>query len=231
MDPLNLKSSFQNPADPLDEIVIVFDPCHCLKLMRGALHQYKVFLVPNSGLVKFKFFKDIVQVQEESGLKAANKLTTRHIEFQREKMKVKLAAQVFSNSVGKTLELGRQLEMTCFFGSEATQTFCHQINDLFDILNTRSLLGKGMKFPITQENIESRHVLLIKILNMLLSMQTEDGKLLICMSPRRIAVIGFSMSILSVLGIATKYMENLLVARFLIFFSLTNFHRITLNFF
>ena len=227
MDRVNLKSSIPNPACPGEEIFIVFDACHCLKLLRGALHKYEAFKWPEAGLVKFSHLKTIVDIQEEAGLKAANKLTRRHIEFQRQKMKVKLAAQVFSRSVAKTLELGRELQIASLEDSAATQAFTEVIDGLFDILNSRSFHGHGLKYPITVQNLDSRRSFLVSAINTLLSIQTQDCKLLISESPRQLSVIGFALTSLSVLGIADKYLGAVVggkEVRFLLTYKLSQDH-------
>ena len=44
------------------------------------------------------------EIQIKEGLKFANKLSNRHIEFQKLKMKVSIAAQTLSSSVADALE-------------------------------------------------------------------------------------------------------------------------------
>lgn len=51
-------------------------------------------------------------VQKQEGLRAANKLTDGHINFENQKMKVSLAAQVFSRSVSCALAYMRKLKHT-----------------------------------------------------------------------------------------------------------------------
>jgi hypothetical protein len=46
-------------------------------------------------------FRDLVSLQEEKDLHLANKIRRRHVNFQGEKMKVKLAVQTFSSEVAK----------------------------------------------------------------------------------------------------------------------------------
>jgi hypothetical protein len=49
-------------------------------------------------------FRDLVSLQEEKDLHLANKIRRRHVNFQGEKMKVKLAVQTFSSEVAEALE-------------------------------------------------------------------------------------------------------------------------------
>lgn len=68
-------------------------------------------------------------------------------------MKVKLAAQVFSNSVGKALLLLEEDGHPDFVGAGATARFVLLVNQAFDYLNTSNPHGKGFKAPTTMNNL------------------------------------------------------------------------------
>lgn len=68
-------------------------------------------------------------------------------------MKVRLAAQTFSNSVGDAIEFcNKHLNLSEFFGSEATVEFIRKINNLFDVLNSRNLKDYNFKKPVNMNN-------------------------------------------------------------------------------
>lgn len=79
--------------------------------------------------VKWTFIDKLQQLQEKEGLRAANKLRKAHIEYWRQVMKVRLAAQTFSSSVSKSLELGRQLQVKELEGSEGTSKFITEVDE------------------------------------------------------------------------------------------------------
>lgn len=84
-----------------------------------------------------------MKLQNESLLHAATKIKNRYIKYFKENMKVKLAVQTFSNSVSDTLVFcNKYLKLDTFKGSESTIEFCHRMNNIFDLLNTRNLLSK-----------------------------------------------------------------------------------------
>jgi len=59
-------------------------------------------------------------------------------------MKVRLATQVFSNSVADALEYCyKDLKNNLFEDVEATIEFCRRINNIFDLLNSRNFLSKS----------------------------------------------------------------------------------------
>ena len=92
-------------------------------------------------------------MQHEEGIRAANKLSKKHVDYSHNKMKVKLAVQVFSNSVGKALQYLAKSGHPQFVGAEPTADFILAVDRAFDFLNGSSPLGKGYKSPMTRHNL------------------------------------------------------------------------------
>ena len=64
-------------------------------------------------------------------------------------MNVRLAAQTLSSSVADAIEfLDMSMKMSEFQGSQSTVTFIRTLDKLFDMLNSRSPIGKGYKQPL-----------------------------------------------------------------------------------
>jgi len=61
-------------------------------------------------------------IQDSVGLLAANKLTKDNVNFQNQKMKVSLAAQVLSQSVASSLKLGNILDIPAFTNEDCLST-------------------------------------------------------------------------------------------------------------
>ena len=147
MDVLNMKPSFPHPADPSDKIHAVLDVCHMLKLIRNTLADRSTLQTP-TGKISWKFLQELNKLQEAQGLRLGNKLKMAHIRWEKLKMKVKLATQVFSSSVADALEYcNTQLHLPQFRGCEETVEFLRTIDAAFDVLNSRNPLGKGYKAP------------------------------------------------------------------------------------
>lgn len=100
-----------------------------------------------NGNVSWALIEKLFSLQEAEGLRLANKLTKGHMNWRDQKMKVKLAAQTLSESVAVAIDFCREKGLPDFEGSEATTDFLRKINDLFDILNSRSLKAFGTKRP------------------------------------------------------------------------------------
>ncbi|KFM71923.1 THAP domain-containing protein 9, partial [Stegodyphus mimosarum] len=129
------------------------DPCHMLKLVRNCLASKGSIVDCDSGFILWEHITNLEKFQKEQGLHAATKLRARHIEWYREKMKVKLAAQVLSNSVADALlYLENDLKHPTFIGCAPTIKFLKIFNNLFDILNSKNLLSKDFKSPIKPQN-------------------------------------------------------------------------------
>ena len=86
----------------------------------------------------------------------ANKLTMGHINFEQQKMKVKLAAQALSGSDATAIEYCNVvLKLPQFKGSEGTVKFLQTIDKLFDRLNSRNPCAIGSKAALRIDNMNT----------------------------------------------------------------------------
>ena len=92
--PKAIRTSFKDPSTG-KEIFIMFDACHMLKLVRNLLHASRCLKSPD-GVVCWKYIAMLHDLQEQDGLRLANRLTRNHIEFENCKMRVSTAAQTLS---------------------------------------------------------------------------------------------------------------------------------------
>jgi hypothetical protein len=69
------------------KIHIILDACHMVKLVRNMWQHFGVIKSPN-GIIMWNYIKDLHTLQQDIGLRLANKLTDRHTDFQNQKMKV-----------------------------------------------------------------------------------------------------------------------------------------------
>jgi len=125
-----------------EKVFIFLDPCHMLKLCRNTFGDWKTLYDKDGQEIKWELLKQLVNLQDSAQLHLATKIRSRHINFYKEKMKVKLAAQTLSESVAKALTYCEDQKISDFEKSNATSQFCQNINNIFDVLNTRNFLGK-----------------------------------------------------------------------------------------
>lgn len=156
---------------------ILLDPAHMLKLCRNTLGDWKVLYDKNMVPIEWKYLRKLVQIQDNIGLHLGTKIWMRHIRYHKEKMKVFLAAQTFSSSVSDALKYcSETLNSDLFKDCGATTTFCQNLNDIFDLLNSRNFLSKAQyKKPLREKNED----LILNFINS--SIQYLEG--LYCLPP------------------------------------------------
>jgi hypothetical protein len=93
-----LKTDFPQKTGTKCPVYIILDPCHMVKLLRNLLGDWGILYDKDSNIINCNFFKFLVALQEQYGLQAASQLRNKHINDQKEKMKVKLAVQTLSDS-------------------------------------------------------------------------------------------------------------------------------------
>lgn len=103
--------------------------------------------------IDWKFIEKLHFLQISKGMRLGNKLNTRHIHFQNDKMKVAPALQILSNSVFAALLYLKNINPE-FANVTQTAIFCKTFNDMIDILNTCSIYDPcPTRQPITLDNL------------------------------------------------------------------------------
>lgn len=125
-----------------EPVFLFYDPCHMIKLIRNTLGDKKVLIGENNKEIKWDHIKNLYYKEKKEGLKAATKLTRKHIYYYNEKMNVKLASQVLSSSVSCALTFCETLDSE-FTNVKPTAEFCMIMNNAFDILNCRTKYSKS----------------------------------------------------------------------------------------
>ena len=194
----NFKTNFAHPCDNMKKIHIFFYACHLLKNLRGALHALREITFQGNTAR----WEDIVHLQDlqvSEGLRAANKLTMKHIHIMKQKMNVRLAAQTFSSSVASALLYVQELGL--LENCSGTSKFLSAIDRLFDIFNSRCPVAQGFKGPLRKENFTSVKCFLSETRSLLLNMTDMTGKK-VCEGKRQIGVLGFVFNIDSLICLA-----------------------------
>jgi len=89
------KFYFSHPMNHSQSVYLFFDVCHMIKLVCSTLSDKQILLNSNGEKIEWSFIKELYY-KEKQGLKAATKLSHKHVYYFNEKMNVKLAAQVIS---------------------------------------------------------------------------------------------------------------------------------------
>jgi hypothetical protein len=220
----SLKSFFLHPQTK-EEIFILLDPCHVIKLLRNALADWGGFHDKDEKEILWQYFKDLVKLQEDEELHLATKIRRRHINYCTEKMKVKLAVQVFSSSVADAIEYcDLDLKHPSFRNTAGTVNFCRTIDKLFDILNTRNSLSKSpFKKPLSEVNISSTKAFFAEAKNYILNLKNLSGEKMV-LSKRKTGFIGLIINMLSVESIVEKYIIEKKYFNYLLTYKLSQDH-------
>lgn len=129
----------------------------------------------NGQKIKWDFVKQLFNKENSEGLRVATKLTNRHINYFNEKMNVRLAAQVLSDSVCDALLYLNGTDPN-FQGCLATAEFCKIFNNAFDILNSRKYLSnKSYNSSISQITYQKYKDFLNNFSTYVQALTFEDG--------------------------------------------------------
>lgn len=208
--PGNLRCSFPHPCDTALLIMVVFDPPHMLKLIRNLLAAYGSVCVPGYGTAQWDHIVKLYKTQKAEKVMLANKLTREHVQFHNQIMKVKLAAQVFSSSVASALKALRLQNHVNFQDTKGTERLLKDIDRLFDVLNSKACNGSRFKGAISVYNLGKYSEFLRRVRDRLLALTLVTGvddrttETNLTGTKRRMGILGFCISIDSVLGLANS---------------------------
>lgn len=87
------------------------DPCHNIKLVRNTFADRHDFLDDKKQKISWRHIELLNQIQNEESLHLATKLRDEHVNYVRQKMKVRLATQLLSQSVADALQYCKEKEI------------------------------------------------------------------------------------------------------------------------
>ncbi|KAL3204111.1 hypothetical protein MRX96_001093 [Rhipicephalus microplus] len=201
----DLTTTLQCPGHNHD-INAIFDACHGLKLLRIILGDKGTLISSTYGVIQWKHIEALHQLQEEESLNAANKLSQAHVEYHRQIMKVKLAAQPFSASVSKALEVASQLSLPVFEGCLGTAKFIGMVDKAFELLNCSSPIAKGFEAPLRTSAFHYQKEAMEQVGRELMALQLATGNPLV-QERRRMSVISPVFTLKSVSHLAQAIFE------------------------
>jgi DNA transposase THAP9 len=203
----DMRSRFPHPNDPTKFVCVILDACHMIKLMRNLLNEYQVLTVPGIGKARWQHIENLHKKQKMEGLTLANRLSKRHVEYKLQKMKVRLAVQVFSSSVAQAMEYLRTVGLQEFVDSYPTERLLTVVDRLFDVLNSRSINSHGYKKAVNTNSAVQTITFLNEARAFLVSLQDSTGRPLVT-TKRRTCIIGFCATIDSVIYMIENYILN-----------------------
>lgn len=189
------------------KVRVIFDACHMLKLHRNHFGQLKELKDGRGRLIKWDYIEKWVELQEKEGLRAANKLRRRHLQYWEAKMKVSLAAQTLSSGVADALHFcDKSLQLPQFQGSEATIDFIRCIDRSFDFLNSRQPNGTGTKSPLRACNESFWRPRVLTDMAYLKGITNTSGKPM-SKTPQKVPFVGLVTAMEAVIGIFDDFVK------------------------
>lgn len=178
-----------------------------------------IFILPNGQKANWKHIEALHKLQAREGLRCGNQLTSSHVNFESQIMKVSLAVQTLSASVADSIKYCREiLHLPQFRDSEGTESLIRMVDRLFDLLNVSSVSGSGWKKPINMQNYGSVKNFLSQTRSTLMTMRNQQRTLMI-RHLRKTSFVGFCINIDSLEQliddfILTRQWEYLLTYKF-----------------
>ena len=193
----NLSPCFKHPVTG-DKINVFYDACHMLKLIRNTFADWRYIKDGENNGIKYSLIEKLHELQQSTGLHLANKLRKAHINFYNKKINIKLAAQIFRNSIATALEFCEMNKVPGFESAAPTVRFIRTINRVFDVLNSRSLLSYDFKKPISSENSSTIFDHLDADFDYIPNLCCPNSSKLVTDTNRKTVFTGFLIDILSV---------------------------------
>lgn len=135
LDPKNLVPYFPHPIDK-SNVYVMLDACHALKLVRNALGDLGRINDPRQGSILWKHYMDLNNLKDRS-MFVTHRLNKRHIQYSRNRMNVRLAAQIFSNSAAASMAHLKRIGVEEFQNCESTISFTENMDKTFDTMNSK----------------------------------------------------------------------------------------------
>lgn len=205
--PRDLRPYFLNPIDQ-SKVNILLDACHMLKLLRNSLASGKIIEDGNNKKIEWRYFENLERYRVERNF-VTHKLTKKHVEWFRNKMTVKYAAQLFSKSVGDSLNYLTKQNCHGFEECEATAKMAYTINDLFDIFNSTFSSSKSKTFfknALTRTSADEVFKFLDQVAVYLQSLKIDGQNVL--KHKKRTGFKGFLLNIVSLKSIYAEWVET-----------------------
>ncbi|KAG0429163.1 hypothetical protein HPB47_023901 [Ixodes persulcatus] len=172
-----------------------------LNLMSNLLAEKQCIRGGAGRVVAWKYLEALDSLQQQEGLHAANKLRKKHIDFQRQKIKVSLAAQTLSRSVSCAFLFCKEKGIRGFEGVEATAEFAAAVGNIFDLNNTCHPLGRRSKVPVRAVNKDTMLTCIDQASHYLQCLKNSTCQPL-SQGARKTSILGFLLVLESIKGLA-----------------------------
>lgn len=201
----DFKPFFYNPFDGT-KIHISCDACHMLKLIRNRLGTEKVLQNGNGKSIEWAYFEKLENCRVNKNF-VTHKLTKQHIQWQKNKMCVKFAAQLFSNSIANSFEYLMSHNCSGFENCAPTAEFSRIVNNTFDVFNSKSIEAENIfKRAITRESAGTIFTYLDMVADYFKSIHVNGKNIM--ETDKRTGFKGFVINIFNLKSLYSTYVET-----------------------
>lgn len=220
------KTFFIDPYTNLP-IYIIFDPSHCVKLVRNNLSNHTIW-DGYGEKISWRFFEDLVSCSEKNMLKT-HKMNSRHINFENRKMHVRTAVETLSNSVADSMKFLQEQNFGNFANAAATIKFIRIFNSLFDVQNTQRMIhdhSNQLKSAFNVQNKDEVIALLLEAKQYIIDLKVtqNEQRIPIINSRVKTGFRGFLVNIDSIIGLYNDYVEEKNMMKMLATYRLSQDH-------
>ena len=195
-----------------------------LKLIRNTIGDIQNLVDGDNNLIQWSYLNKLQDLKECDGMHLGNKLRSAHINYNKQKMKVRLAAQVFSRSTADSLLFcNNNLALDEFKDCEATIKFLLIFNDIFDIFNSKNMRQTGFKQALNAKNIDIVRKKFNECKEYITTLKYQSRELLIY-SRRKTGFLGFLVCIESALVLYEELCEKNTFLQYIPFYKLSQDH-------
>lgn len=186
----NIQPFIPNP-DKNSKIAIVLDPPHMLKLLRNCLAAKGELKDSDGNNIAWSYFEKLILTKSNL---AAHKMTRKHLNYESNKMNVRLAAQTLSLSVAQSMEALLRSGDLNFRNAVGTIIFVKNVNKMFDIFNSKHIDSNNLfKRGLDAENADKIFEFLSYMEEYLRSIQSQRKSVL--QTNRKTGFLGFLTNI------------------------------------
>lgn len=199
-----------NPHDN-EEILIILDMPHMIKLLRNCIGTKKTLWHIDGTKIEWKYFEALEELRSKCDI-VTHKITKKHILFEKNIMNVELATQIFSESAASSLETFLSLPDTkdIFEGCEGTAQCARRFNNLFDIFNSKADPKYNIfKTPINEHSKDEIFKYLDETIKYIMNLRVESPQGTSVLKIRRkTAFLGCIINITNLKQLYVNYVET-----------------------
>lgn len=192
-----------------DKIFMFPDACHSMKTARNRLAEKGELYDDNHGKIEWQFIVTLEKYQRENKINLGNRLTKAHIQWEKKKMSVRIAAETLSNSVADSIEFLERKGHAEFQNSGATVGYIRRINNVFDILNSKNSNDAiCFKRPISPETKDEYFKYFDESISYMRGLKLSPNGKSILTTRSKMAFIGFIVSMQNFRSFYETYVES-----------------------